>query len=193
MVRGMGQTLAVLGAAIATVQFGCTPDSSFPTDKSRRRVEASSPALVVARSDSTRSASATKELYTPNPADFRKIYDRDLANKSRQKWEEYFSWVKTFYSGNILESGWTKRALAMLEGLRSEQVQDELRASLNELSKLLAGEWSKDNSVRKVDNSDLRSVGSRFLDAKEKDDGTGAKIRKEIEAIRAEIESRFRR
>jgi hypothetical protein len=189
----MGQTLAVLGVAIAIVQFGCTPDSSFPTDKSRRRVEASSPALVVARSDSTHSASATKELYTPNPADFRKIYDRDLANKSRQKWEEYFSWVKTFYSGNILESGWTKRALAMLEGLRSEQVQDELRASLNELSKLLAGEWSKDNSVRKVDNSDLRSVGSRFLDAKEKDDGTGAQIRKEIEAIRAEIESRFRR
>ncbi len=81
----------------------------------------------------------------------------------------------------------------MLEGVQSEQVRDELRASLNELSQMIAAEWSKDNAVRKISTSDLSAFGSRLLLAKSKDDGTGANIRKEITAIWADVEAKLRR
>jgi hypothetical protein len=177
--------------AALVLQSGCAPSSDTELKTTPRESQAVS--IAVSGDEPSRPTSHAKALYMPVPGDFRPIYESDSANKSKQKWEEYYSWVTTFYRGNILAPGWSKRVNEILEGLRSERARDELRASLNELGRMLAAEWSKDNDVRKVSNSDLLSFGSRFSQAKDKEDGTGTVLRKEIAAIRAEIELRFKR
>lgn len=191
IVRGRALFIFLMAAAIG--QPGCAPDSPSDAKTVKGGETGTSPALALSPGGASGSSAISKEFYMPKPGDFRVAYDKDAVNKTRQAWEEYYGWVKTFYSGNLFESGWTKRAMTVLEGLHSERVRDELRANLNELSKVLAGEWAKDNSVRMVDNSDLRKFGSRFLDAKAKDDGSGSIIRKEIAAVRSEVESRSKR
>jgi hypothetical protein len=169
-------------------QSGCAPsaeaDYEAPTSTAIAR--------NIAREHPARDVRYEKQLYTPSPDDFRPIYEKDKANKSRQDWDEYYSWVKTFYTGNILEAGWTKRAMSVLEALKSEEIRDQVRATLNELSRQIAAEWSKDNDVRKINNSDLTSLGSRLLRAKSKDDGSGGVIRRELDAILSEVESKLR-
>src|SRR5579871_3006768 len=115
MTRWLVQIWALIAAALFIGQGGCGPDSSA-TKKSERGQGSTSPALMVPSSDSTSRAPRAKEHYLPSPSDFRTLYDRDIANKAKQNWEEYYSWIKTFYSGNFFESGWTKRAMAILEG-----------------------------------------------------------------------------
>jgi len=110
MTRRPRQSTVLLLVAIAISPFGCSPDSPSAAKKSERSSASTSPALMVPRNDSAHPTTGAKEHYAPKPADFRTIYERDIANKARQEWDEYFSWIKTFYSGNLFESGWTKRA-----------------------------------------------------------------------------------
>ena len=56
--------------------------------------------------------SLAKEWYSPREADFRPEYDRDAANQAKESWDEYWSWVKTFYQGAFLSPGWTSQGTA---------------------------------------------------------------------------------
>jgi hypothetical protein len=138
-------------------------------------------------------ATSAKEIYSPVADDFRPSYDRDTENQQRESWNEYWSWVQQFYNGNLFDQGWKKRTNEVLQGIQSEKVRDELRARLNDLSRLIAAEWSRDNDIRRISTSDLSAYGNRLRRAKSKDGGNGNAIRAEIAAIRADVEARLGR
>jgi hypothetical protein len=129
------------------------------------------------------------EWYEPQETDFKPIYERDKANMTKQSWKDYWGWVKSFYSGNLLDSGWTKRGADLLVNIRKEETKLELRAKLNALGRSIAAEWSKANEGRKVDTSKLIAWGLRMKEAKSKDAGDGAHLKKEIESIAKELDS----
>jgi len=76
-----------------------------------------------------------REWYSPREADFRPQYDRDAVNQAKESWSDYWSWVKTFYQGNLFSPGWTAQGTASLNGVGSETARDELRSDLNELGR----------------------------------------------------------
>lgn len=103
-----------------------------------------------------------KDLYVPKAGDFIAAYQEDVANQKIQTFKDYYAWVETFYRGNFLDTGWTKRATKLLTGPNDNP---STRAKFNELGRLLAQEWSKDNSVRKISTKDLRKYGKEFKEA----------------------------
>jgi hypothetical protein len=137
-------------------------------------------------------SSRDKDWYSPDERDFRPEYNRDAANQAKQSWDKYWSWIGTYYDGNLLSSGWTKESQDLLKGVKSEPTRDELRASLNHLGRRLAAEWAKDNGVRKIDTSALKDFGERLQKAKERDDGNGQALREAIEAVRADVETKLK-
>ncbi len=133
------------------------------------------------------SADSTVEWYVPSEDEFREIYARDVNNQARQDWDDYWGWVKKFYEGNLFFDGWTKQSAKLIEAVSDATAQNKLRARLNELGRSIVAEWAKDNSLRKIDTNDLRAFAKRLFDAKKKDDGLGAAIHAEIEAVRQAI------
>lgn len=129
--------------------------------------------------------------YAPREDDFRQEYERDPANRDRQSWSKYWSYIRAFYEGNFVFSGWTKQVRAVIELVKSEKMRSELRAALNDLGRRIAAEWAKDNAVRTIDTAALRDFGNRLVRARESEDGSGAVARAEIEAVRAEVNSRL--
>lgn len=92
---------------------------------------------------------------------FRAHYEKDAANKGKQTWNDYWSWVQTFYKGKTFPPvpGWASR---------EKEIGAKVPAAHAELVKVgrtLAGEWAKDNAVRKVSTSDLQTWGKSFSDA----------------------------
>jgi hypothetical protein len=128
----------------------------------------------------------TEDWYEPQEDHFKLAYHDDPANKAKQPWREYWGWVKSFYAGNFLDSGWTKRCKDLVSAVQNEQKQSALRAKLNALGRCIAAEWAKSNSQGKVDSSKLMTWGARLLEAKNKDTGAGEVIQKEIELIAKE-------
>lgn len=96
---------------------------------------------------------------------FRQRYEADATNKSKQSWHEHHDWVQTFYKGKRFPpvSGWTDREKEIL-GKLPASAHAEVKPQLDATAKLLASEWAKDNSVRKVSTSDLQSWGKRFAE-----------------------------
>lgn len=126
--------------------------------------------------------------YEPKETDFKAAYDRDKANMSQQTFKDYWGWVQSFYAGNLLDSGWTKRCKDLLAGVRKEETQASLRMKLNAIGKSIAAEWAKANAERKIDTTKLVAWGQRLEDARKKDAGDGDVLKKEIETIAGEVE-----
>jgi hypothetical protein len=131
--------------------------------------------------------------YTPTPEDFRPSYDPDTANRKKQTWDQYWSWVKVFYEGKFLFQGWTSRAQWLLDGVKSRPEQQRLRAKLNAIGTNIAREWAKDSDVSKVNTADLRAWGKVMEKARADDDGRGTEIERALEAIRIESSRKTKR
>lgn len=118
---------------------------------------------------------------------FRAQYEADAANKGKQSWNDYWGWVKRFYEGQRFPpiQGWAKREEELA---RQHAARAEVKTALHSTGTLLASEWAKDNSVRRVSTSDLQTWGKRFGDAA-KDAGSLVtaldEVRREVEARRA--------
>ena len=121
--------------------------------------------------------------YAPQAEDFRAHYDRDVANRGKQTWEQYWGWVRSFYEGNFFAKGWSARARWLVEGVRSDAERRRLRAKLNAIGREIGAEWAKDSDLRKIGSADLLSWGKMMEKARADDDGTGAVIHRTIEAI----------
>lgn len=142
---------------------------------------------VVATAEVEASAPQVNEdWYEPQEDHFKSAYQGDAANLGKQSWNEYFGWVKSFYRGNFLDSGWTKRCKDLVGSVEKSERQIAIRRKLNALGRFIAAEWAKANNERKIDNSKLLSWGSRLIEAKKKDKGEGEMILKEIELIARE-------
>ena len=121
--------------------------------------------------------------YTPDPGDYRPLYDRDTANRQKQTWDQYWRWVKVFYEGNFLSAGWTERSIGLVSDVQSAAELKKLRATINAVGREISAEWSKDYAVGKVNTADLLAWGQMLQKAKAKDNGSGAEIRRTIESI----------
>jgi hypothetical protein len=62
---------------------------------------------------------------------------------------------------------------------KRQAIQDDLLS----LGRMIAGEWAKPNSCRKIDSDRLRAWGNRMKAAAERDSGNGAEIQNEINSI----------
>jgi hypothetical protein len=124
--------------------------------------------------------------YAPMAEDFRPHYEHDVANRGKQTWVQYWSWVRSFYEGNFFAKGWGDRARWLVEGVRSDVEQKRLRAELNSLGRDICAEWAKDYDLRKIGSADLLAWGKMLEKAKAGDDGTGTELHRTIEAIRTD-------
>jgi hypothetical protein len=75
---------------------------------------------------------------------------------------EYRKWVKTFYEGSFLVKGWTARKKELLTSMER---QGEAEKILDELGELISEEWSKDNSIRKIDTDSVKRWGEQLQQA----------------------------
>lgn len=118
---------------------------------------------------------------------FRAAYDSDERNKAKQSWTDYWSWVKRFYDGQRFPpvQGWAKREEELA---RQHAARLDVKHALHETGALLASEWAKDNSARRVSTSDLQAWGKRFGDvAKDAENLVAAlvDVRREVEERKA--------
>jgi len=90
--------------------------------------------------------------------------------------QEEKQWLKKFYEGTFLAKGWNGRSKELLSGIPADQ-EGAVRSDLEKLGDKIGREWSKDNSIRKIDTS-----------AKKK--GSASLIR-EIKAVETEVEQRL--
>jgi|GEM_PF-1825248 len=104
-------------------------------------------------------------LYSPLAGDFRPRYEEDEANNARQSWGEYWKWVLTFYSGNLLARGWTRECENILERVQQSEQRIQLMTKMSILGRLVAAEWAKDNSVRRIGSRDVRQWRSWLREA----------------------------
>jgi hypothetical protein len=121
--------------------------------------------------------------YEPLAEDFRPHYDRDAANREKESWEQYWTWVKSFYDGNVFSKGWSDRARWLVDDIRSDVTRMRLRTRLNAVGREICSEWAKDYDVRKVNSADLVAWGKMLEKAKAGDDGTGAALDRMIDEI----------
>lgn len=113
---------------------------------------------------------------------FRARYDADKANQQKQSWKEHQDWVRSFYEGKRFPpvAGWNDRQKDLLK------TAPQSKGLIEEVGRLLASEWAKDNSVRKVSTGDLQTWGKRFSDAAK----TPATLDAALREVKAEVEKR---
>ena len=90
---------------------------------------------------------------------FLRAWTEDARNSEIQSRDEYLAWVDSFYAGSLFVPGWTRR--------QTELVTADSRETLDELGRLLAAEWAKDNSLRKVDSDLLVRVAAILVKARD--------------------------
>ncbi len=129
----------------------------------------------------------SEDWYQPNEEDFKPAYQGDPINLAKQSWSDYWGWVKSFYAGNILDSGWTKRCKSVLSNIPNDKKRTELRIKLNTIGRTIAAEWAKTHEPRKIDTKMLINWGARLKAATNQDNGEGDAIQREIELIAKEI------
>jgi hypothetical protein len=137
-------------------------------------------------------AEVVESLYTPSEAEVRAEYQRDPANQKLQTWREYWGWVQSFYKGNLMAAGWTKYSQTTLEDVKADDARPLLLKKINRLGKLIAQEWAKHDSVRKINTTDLKRWNDAITDARRKDDGTGQGILSAIDRICVQAERQLK-
>jgi hypothetical protein len=130
--------------------------------------------------------------YIPVKEDYHSAYRNDEQNKSHQTWEDYWSWVETFYKGNVLVSGWTFQCKEMISDIRDNSVRSELQRKMNELGKVISREWAKDSRVRKIDSKMVLTWYQQMKEFKARDNGSGEELKARMLRIAAEIEAKIR-
>ncbi len=131
--------------------------------------------------------------YAPIEDDFRAEYERDRANLQVQTWNQYWGWIKSFYDGTTLSSGWSKLARETVGPVISKARQKELIELFNDLGKRISMEWAKDYGVRKISTVDLTRSSMLIVKAQQAEDGTGDRLKAILLKLRAEVKRRTER
>ena len=122
-------------------------------------------------------------LYAMSEEDFEIPYSIDLANQEKQSREKYSAWIPSFYKGNLISSGWDNNVKDFIGKLESKIVNRHF----NVIGRVIAAEWAKDNSVRKISTTDL---GECFLmlNADGSEEELLAQLQKLASYIRSKLE-----
>ena len=139
--------------------------------------------------DRTRSRDLAKDAgwYTPIETDFRREYDRDTANQKLQTWDQYWSWVTTFYNGTTLYPGWSSQTRSSVETVKSKQMQNELIVLVNEIGKQIAMEWAKGKGAGRISTADLIRWNPVITAARRADNGSGERLKEAVLKVQAEV------
>jgi len=121
-------------------------------------------------------------LYAMSEEDFEIPYSKDLANQEKQTREKYSAWIPSFYKGNLISSGWDKNAKKFIGKLESKIVNRHF----NVIGRVIAAEWAKDNSVRKISTTDL---GECFLMLKA--DGSEEELLVQLQKLASYVRSKL--
>ena len=101
----------------------------------------------------------------PDRAFFEAAYSADAANQLLQTREEYLGWIKSFYTGTLLyPTGWFDVQERVLATSAPENV-GALGPQIEEMGRLIAAEWAKENSARAIDNRLLALWGATLQSA----------------------------
>ncbi|MCW5211375.1 hypothetical protein VU04_00505 [Desulfobulbus sp. TB] len=71
-------------------------------------------------------------------------------------------WFTTFQEGTFYAQGWKDITSKILDKITKESEKKKLRRSLNLLGIRIGCEWSKDNSVRKINTDMLEQWGAKL-------------------------------
>ena len=83
--------------------------------------------------------------------DYKNIWNAN-AYAQKESWESYWSWVRQFFLGNLLDRGWFSEHGRYTAGKITDPTKrDSIQAELTKLGRGIAAEWSKPNSCRKID------------------------------------------
>ncbi|MBF0203172.1 MAG: hypothetical protein HQK67_02420 [Desulfamplus sp.] len=93
-------------------------------------------------------------------------------------------WFKKFQEGTFLVKGWKGRMKETLKPFSSPE-KESLGKQLEMLGEKIGREWSRSNSVRRIDTPMLQKWGDALLSAKDR--GAGSLIR-EIENLNSEVD-----
>jgi len=98
--------------------------------------------------------------------------------------KEEQEWYNKFYEGTFLVKGWKRRMEEILQAVPSQN-KETIRESLKILGEKMGREWSKDNSIRRIDSAMLKKWGEALGNAKK----TGPDILdQEIAKINVEVD-----
>jgi hypothetical protein len=101
----------------------------------------------------------------PDRAFFEAAYSEDSVNQTLQTREEYLGWIKSFYTGTLLyPTGWFDVQERVLSTSSPENV-DAFGPRIEEMGRLIAAEWAKENSARAIDNRLLALWGATLQSA----------------------------
>ena len=98
--------------------------------------------------------------------------------------KEEEDWFKKFQEGTLLAKGWKSRIKDILKPFRSPE-KDSLHQQLEILGERIGREWSKDNSIRKIDTKMLQNWGESLVAAK--DSGANSLI-DEIQRVSSKVD-----
>ena len=93
-------------------------------------------------------------------------------------------WFKKFQEGTFLVKGWKGRMKETLKPFSSHE-RDRLHKHLEMLGERIGREWSRENSVRRIDTNMLQRWGDNLLAAK---DGGSEALVNEIKRLNAEVD-----
>jgi hypothetical protein len=123
-------------------------------------------------------------------------YRRDACNTSRQSFDEYWRWVRTFLLvGGSGYEGWLAQSISAVANMRDAAAKQQLSARSQEIGKRIAGEWSKDSACRKIYSNpfqgrpNLLDWGRRLQRAAGRDRGDGQEIAAALATIEAEFDA----
>lgn len=98
--------------------------------------------------------------------------------------KEEENWFKKFQEGTLLAKGWKSRVKEIIKPFRSPE-RERLQQELEILGEQIGREWSKDNSIRKIDTKMLQNWGESLVAAKDR--GADSLI-DEIQEIRVNVD-----
>lgn len=102
---------------------------------------------------------------TPDQQVFLRAYASDTDNQQVQTNIEYLTWVVRFYEGwELMPTGWNDMTPVILNDLEPEQAE-AVAQMRDELGKLIASEWAKDNEQRIIDTGMLSLWGGVMIAA----------------------------
>ncbi len=76
-------------------------------------------------------------------------------------------WFKTFYEGTFMVKGWNAQTKELLQDFHGDE-RDVVNALLSDLGEKIGQEWSKDNTVRRIDTAKLKQWGASLSSARKK-------------------------
>jgi hypothetical protein len=127
-------------------------------------------------------------------------YDRDECNRRKQTPDEYWSWVKNLLlDGGSGFKGWMEQVEELAEGVKNVESRQRLRVLLYRVGRLVAAEWAKDSTCRKMFSTpwqgrpNLMELGRRLQRAAARDKGDGAAIELAVAEAEAELIAAFRK